>query len=86
MSLLEKKQTKKHLVGKVVSDKMDKTVVVEVERTFRHELYDKVLRAKKRYKVHDEKEVANVGDKVIIAECAPLSKTKHMTLVDVVKS
>lgn len=76
----------KQLQGLVVSNKMDKTIVVEVERTYRHALYNKVVRARKRYKVHDENKVAAVGNTVVVAECAPLSKTKHMVLVRVVKS
>ena len=68
------------LTGEVVSDKMDKTVVVEVQRTFRHPLYGKTIRRCKKYKVHDEQNTAKVGDLVEIKECRPLSKTKYMTL------
>lgn len=70
--------------GKVVSNKMDKTVVVEIERVTRHPMYNKVLRSKKTYKVHDENNSAKVGDIVSIRECAPKSKTKHMVLVEIV--
>ena len=72
------------LVGEVVSDKMEKTIVVEVERTFKHAHYGKVIRRSKKYKVHDEENVAKIGDKVEIVECRPLSKTKHMTLSRVI--
>ncbi len=72
------------LQGTVISDKMNKTVVVMVEKTKTHNLYNKVLRMRKNYKVHDEEGVAKVGDKVLIQECAPISKTKHMKLVKVV--
>ncbi len=72
------------LVGEVVSDKMEKTIVVEVERTFKHPQYGKVIRRSKKYKVHDEENVAKIGDKVEIAECRPLSKTKHMVLSRVI--
>ena len=70
--------------GVVISDKMMKTIVVEVERVTRHPMYDKVLRTKKSYKVHDENGSAKVGDVVIVKECAPFSKTKHMVLVEIV--
>ena len=67
----------KRLVGKVVSNKMQKTVVVEVERTRRHPLYGKVVRVHKNYKAHDENNECLVGDQVIIAESRPYSKDKH---------
>jgi small subunit ribosomal protein S17 len=68
-------------IGVVVSDKMEKTVVVKVERTFRHPQYGKVIRRHKKYKVHDDNNTAKIGDLVEIKECRPLSKTKHMALV-----
>ncbi len=77
---------KKVLQGVVVSDKMDKTIVVSVVRSVRHSMYGKVLKLRKKYKVHDEKEIAKIGDAVEIQECAPKSKTKHMMLVKIVKS
>ncbi len=67
----------RRLVGRVVSDKMDKTVVVEVERTARHPLYEKVLRLAKKHKVHDEENSCHVGDVVRIVECRPLSREKR---------
>ncbi|MFH1831343.1 MAG: 30S ribosomal protein S17 [bacterium] len=71
---------KQVLVGEVVSDRMDKTVVVKVMRTFKHPLYGKTVRMFKKYKAHDEKNACKIGDEVEIAECRPLSKTKHMIL------
>ena len=71
------------LVGDVVSDKMQKTVVVKVARTLKHPLYDKVVRKYKKYSVHDEQSTAKIGDTVEIKECRPMSKNKHMTLVRV---
>lgn len=68
------------LVGEVVSDKMDKTFVVKVSRTLKHPLYGKVVTKFKKYKVHDEDNVAKIGDMVEVVECRPLSKTKHMIL------
>ena len=77
---METKSVKKTLIGTVVSDKMDKTVVVKVERTFTHPRVKKVVRTDKKYKVHDEKEVAHEGDIVEIFEGRPISKTKYMYL------
>lgn len=73
---------RKQLVGQVVSDKMDKTVVVSVEIAKRHPLYEKVVRRNKRYKVHDENNEARVGDWVRIEECRPMSKDKRFRLID----
>lgn len=76
----------KVLQGEVVSDKMDKTITVKVTRTFAHPLYGKIIRRFKKYKAHDEAEVAKIGDLVEIMECRPLSKTKHMVLGRVIQS
>ncbi len=67
---------RRRLIGTVVSDKMQKTAVVEVERVYRHPLYHKVIRSVKAYKAHDELG-ANVGDKVRIVESKPISRTKR---------
>lgn len=72
---------KRILQGTVVSDKNDKTVVVEVERRYTHPLYKKVVRRSKKYHAHDEANVAKVGDRVRIQETAPISKNKRWTLV-----
>jgi small subunit ribosomal protein S17 len=72
--------------GIVISDKMDKTVVVKVERTYTHPRLKKVMRISKKYKVHDESETANMGDLVEIYEGRPVSKTKYMYLARVVES
>ena len=73
------------LVGKVVSDKCDKTITVIVETYKKDRLYGKRVKYSKKYAAHDEKNVANVGDTVRIAETRPLSKTKHFRLVEVVE-
>lgn len=78
-------KVKRILTGEVVSDKMQKTVVVKVTRRFRHPLVGKIVQKSKKYKVHDEERVAKVGDLVEIVESRPLSKTKHMMLHRVVK-
>ncbi len=68
---------RKRLIGQVVSNKMDKTVVVAVRRTRRHPLYGKVVRVTKRYKAHDENNECQPGDQVRIVESRPYSKEKH---------
>lgn len=71
----------KHAIkAEVISDKMDKTVVVRVDSTYMHPVYKKVVRKSKKYKVHDEEEIASVGDIVEIYEGRPMSKTKYMYL------
>jgi small subunit ribosomal protein S17 len=71
--------------GKVVSDKMDKTIVVAVETTKRHPLYKKTMKLTKKYKAHDENNEANIGDTVEIMETRPLSKDKNWRLVKVLE-
>lgn len=71
--------------GKVVSDKMDKTIVVAVETTMRHPLYKKTIKVTKKYKAHDENNEAKMGDIVLIMETRPLSKEKNWRLVKVVE-
>ncbi|MBX3054586.1 MAG: 30S ribosomal protein S17 [Caldilineaceae bacterium] len=70
------REQRRALVGTVVSDKMEKTIVVQVERVSRHPLYGKVMRSHKKYKVHDETNDARAGDTVQIRECRPISKDK----------
>lgn len=72
---------KRMLQGVVVSDKVDKTVVVKVERRFTHPLLRKTVRRTKKYHAHDAENAAKIGDVVWIEECRPLSKTKTWTLV-----
>ena len=71
--------------GKVVSDKMDKTVTVLVERQVKHPMYGKYLRRSTKFKVHDEENSCKQGDVVTIAECRPISKNKSWRLVEVVE-
>ena len=75
-----KRKTK---VGRVVSDKMDKTIVVSVERLARHRLYKRVIRLTTKFKAHDELNDAKVGDTVLIEESRPLSATKRWRLIEV---
>lgn len=76
---------RKSKVGVVVSDKMDKTVVVAIEDFVRHPLYGKAVKRTKRLKVHDENNECNIGDKIRIMETRPLSKDKRWRLVGVVE-
>ena len=73
--------SKRQLTGAIVSDKMDKTVVVKVERIKIHPKYRRRFKAHKKYKAHDPKNEYKVGDKVIIQECRPLSKDKQWIVV-----
>ena len=77
-----KRKTK---VGRVVSDRMDKTIVVSVERLARHRLYKRVIRLTTKFKAHDETNDARIGDTVLIEESRPLSATKRWRLVSVVQ-
>lgn len=71
--------------GYVVSDKMAKTVVVEVEDRVKHPLYGKIIRRTKKYKAHDEAEACGVGDRVLLMETRPLSATKRWRVVEVLE-
>ena len=72
-------------VGRVVSNKMNKTVVVEIERSVIHPLYRKVLRRVTTFKAHDEDNACKIGDRVRMVETRPISKDKHMRVVEVVE-
>ncbi|MFZ5917228.1 MAG: 30S ribosomal protein S17 [Chloroflexota bacterium] len=74
------KQNKRRMEGVVLSDKMDKTVVVEVTRLKRHSLYRKVVRQRRRFMAHDEENTCQVGDRVRIVESRPLSRHKHWVI------
>jgi small subunit ribosomal protein S17 len=76
---------RKTKVGRVVSDKMDKTIVVSVERLTRHRLYKRVVKLTTRFKAHDETNDAHVGDTVLIEESRPLSATKRWRLIEIVQ-
>ena len=84
-STVTRTTTRKTREGLVVSDKMDKTVVVSVEERFKHALYGKVLRRNIKLKAHDEENTAGIGDRVLIAETRPLSATKRWRLVEVLE-
>jgi small subunit ribosomal protein S17 len=73
------------ITGKVVSNKMDKTVAVSVERKVKHPMYGKYVRKTAKYLAHDEENACNEGDIVTIAECRPISKNKSWRLVEIVE-
>jgi len=76
---------RKERIGIVVSDRMEKSCVVKVERSFGHPRYGKVIKKYKKFKVHDERDEARVGDKVLISETRPISKEKYFRLVKILK-
>ena len=82
---VEERHYRKTRQGYVVSDKMDKTVVVEVEDRVKHALYGKVIRRSSKVKAHDEANSAGVGDRVLIMETRPLSATKHWRVVEILE-
>ena len=77
-------KSKRSLIGEVVSDSMQKTVVVKVDRSYMHPRLKKVMRISKKYKVHDEEEQASKGDQVEFYEGCPISKTKYMYLARII--
>ena len=79
------REQRKVLTGRVVSDKMEKTVVVEVVRQKRHPLYGKVVRTSKKYKAHDEHNRARIGDVVRIKECRPMSREKRWVVTHILE-
>ena len=81
----EERNQRKVYQGRVVSDKMDKTIVVVIETQKKHSRYGKRIKYSKKYKAHDENNVAKIGDIVKIMETRPLSSTKHFRLVEVVE-
>jgi small subunit ribosomal protein S17 len=81
---MKKRGMKRQLTGTIVSDKMEKTVVVQVERYVKHRLYQKYIRRRARFAAHDEVNACKVGDKVIITESRPLSKNKRWRVSQIV--
>jgi small subunit ribosomal protein S17 len=75
---------RKTRTGRVVSNKMDKTVVVAIEDNIKHPLYNKIVKKTVKFKAHDEENVCNVGDRVLIMETRPLSKDKRWRVVEII--
>ncbi|MGN0743732.1 MAG: 30S ribosomal protein S17 [Christensenellales bacterium] len=82
---MEERNLRKERVGIVVSDKMDKTIVVAVSERVKHPLYKKIVNRTKKFKAHDENNACGIGDKVLIAETRPLSKDKCWRLVEIIE-
>ncbi len=78
-------ERRRRLIGQVVSNKMEKTVVVNVSQTRQHPLYGKTIKVSKRYKAHDENNACKMGDQVRIVESRPISKDKHWVVEEIVK-
>lgn len=78
-------QSKRTIIGKVVSDKMNKTIVVQVERKVKHPLYGKYVRRFSKMYAHDEDNACKIGDLVVIQQSRPLSKMKRWTLLEILK-
>ena len=78
-------KNKRELIGLIVSDKMDKSVVVQVERFVQHRIYKKYMKRYKKYHAHDEKNECRIGDSVKIIETRPLSKLKRFRVAEIVK-
>ena len=81
----ETRAFRKTRVGQVVSDKMDKTIVVAIEDSVQHKLYKKIVKRTYKLKAHDENNECGVGDTVKVMECRPLSKDKRWRLVEIIK-
>ncbi|MGI9223302.1 MAG: 30S ribosomal protein S17 [Woeseiaceae bacterium] len=81
----EKVKTKRTVLGRVVSDKMDKTVSVAIERLIKHPVYGKYIRRTSKVLAHDATNECRIGDRVSISECRPISKTKSWAVVDVIE-
>ncbi|AHH10669.1 30S ribosomal protein S17 [Borrelia coriaceae] len=79
------RENKKELIGKVVSDKMSKTIIVEIVQRKMHPIYHKYLKVSRRVKAHDEREESKLGDKVKIIESRPISKEKRWMLVEILE-
>lgn len=79
------RNNRKTKIGKVISDKMDKTIVVAIEESVKHALYGKVVKRTYKLKAHDEENVCAIGDKVKVMETRPLSKDKRWRLVEIVE-
>ena len=82
---MEERNLRKTLVGKVISDKMDKTIVVAIEDHVRHPLYGKIVKKTYKLKAHDEENTCGIGDTVRVMETRPLSKDKRWRLVEIIE-
>jgi len=81
----QERGVRKEKIGIVVSDKMQKTIVIAVERRMKHPMYGKFIKKTKKFKAHDEKNEAHIGDRVRISETRPISKTKCWRLIEILE-
>ena len=82
---MSERNLRKTRVGRVVSDKMDKTVVIAIKDNVKHPLYDKIIKKTVKLKAHDENNACGVGDRVLVMETRPLSKDKHWRVVEIIE-
>jgi len=82
---MKERGTKRQVVGVVVSNKMNKTVIVSVERLVKHQMYQKYVRRQTKYAAHDETNISQIGDKVVITESRPLSRSKRWRVSKIVQ-
>ena len=82
---MSERNLRKTRTGYVVSDKMDKTVVIAIKDNVKHPLYDKIIKKTVKLKAHDENNVCGVGDRVLVMETRPLSKDKHWRVVEIIE-
>lgn len=82
---MEQRALRKSRIGKVVSDKMDKTIVVAIETSVKHPLYNKIIKRTYKLKAHDENNESKIGDRVKVMETRPISKDKRWRLVEIVE-
>ena len=85
MTTMKQRGTKRQMVGTVVSNKADKTVTVLVERLVKHKIYHKIMRRRNKFAAHDDRNDCQIGDKVLISESRPLSKSKRWRVVKIVE-
>lgn len=85
MTAMKQRGSKRQMVGTVVSNKADKTVTVLVERLVKHKIYHKIMRRRNKFAAHDDRNDCQIGDKVLITESRPLSKTKRWRVVKIVE-
>ncbi|MDY6943214.1 MAG: 30S ribosomal protein S17 [Pseudomonadota bacterium] len=81
----EQPKSKRTLIGRVVSNKMDKTITVQIERRVKHPIYGKYVRRSTKLRAHDAENICGTGDLVRVVECRPISKSKTWALVDIVE-
>jgi len=82
---MSKSGMRREVIGTIISDRMEKTVIVEVERLVKHRLYKKYIKRRSKYTAHDEANACRIGDRVLIAESRPISKTKKWRVREIVE-